>query len=108
LQWKAVAELMSQGASLGPVRIWSILIGGSLGLVVSAFEQSDAALPKVHPSATASDLPGCFLGTMRLCFSWAALVAWLWERRKPAQAGEFLYPVASGIVAGGSLMAVAR
>jgi hypothetical protein len=40
-------------------------------------------------------------------FFLGALVALLIERRKPTLAEEFTSPVASGVVAGGSLMGVA-
>jgi hypothetical protein len=40
-------------------------------------------------------------------FFLGALVALLVERRKPKLAKEFTLPVASGVVAGGSLMGVA-
>jgi putative OPT family oligopeptide transporter len=107
LQWKAVAELMSQGASLGPVRIWSILIGGSLGLLFPLLSKAMPRCQKYIPSATAFGFAWVFPWNNAFLFFLGGLVAWLWERRKPAQAGEFLYPVASGIIAGGSLMAVA-
>ena len=42
-----------------------------------------------------------------LLFFLGALIALLLERRKPKLAEEFTFPVASGIVAGGSLMGVA-
>jgi len=30
----------------------------------------------------------------------------VWQRQKPAQSEEFLFPVASGVIAGGALMGV--
>jgi hypothetical protein len=42
-----------------------------------------------------------------LLFFLGALVALLVERRKPKLAEDFTLPVASGVVAGGSLMGVA-
>ena len=46
----------------------------------------------------------CSIGTKGLLFFLGALVAFLLERRKPKLAEEFTLPVASGVLAGGSLM----
>ena len=35
-----------------------------------------------------------------------AVVAMIWHRRNAAQSHEFLFPVASGVIAGGALMGV--
>ena len=39
-------------------------------------------------------------------FFLGAMIAYGWEKKAPKQSGEYLFPVASGIIAGGSLMAV--
>ena len=47
--WKAVAVALSQGVrSLGPVKIWSIAIGGLVGIVLRRFRRSFRA-PAPHP-----------------------------------------------------------
>jgi OPT family oligopeptide transporter len=106
LQWKAVAELMSQGTSLGPIRIWSMIIGGALGLLFPILSKLFPRCQKYIPSATGFGFAWVFPWYNGLMFFLGGLLGWLWERRNPAQAREFLYPVASGIVAGGSLMGV--
>jgi OPT family oligopeptide transporter len=106
LQWKAVAELMSQGTSLGPIRIWSMIIGGALGLLFPVLSKLFPRCQKYIPSATGFGFAWVFPWYNALMFFLGGLLGWLWERRNPAQAREFLYPVASGIVAGGSLMGV--
>ena len=66
-------------------------------------------LPRYHaylPSASAFGLAWVFHWYYGLLFFLGALVALLLERRKPRLAEELTLPVASGVVAGGSLMGV--
>ena len=66
-------------------------------------------LPKYQaylPSAAAFGLSWVFHWYYGLLFFLGALVALLLEKRKPKLAEEFTFPVASGVVAGGSLMGV--
>ena len=66
-------------------------------------------LPKYQgylPSAAAFGLAWVFQWYYGLLFFLGALIALLLERRKPRFAEEFTLPVASGVVAGGSLMGV--
>jgi uncharacterized oligopeptide transporter (OPT) family protein len=68
-----------------------------------------ALLPKYQeylPSAAAFGLAWVFHWYYGLLFFLGALVALALERRKPKLAEEFTLPVASGVVAGGSLMGV--
>ncbi|MGH7968915.1 MAG: OPT/YSL family transporter, partial [Limisphaerales bacterium] len=41
-----------------------------------------------------------------LLFFLGALIGWAWQKKAPQNAEEFTYPVASGVIAGGSLMGV--
>ena len=58
------------------------------------------------PSASAFGLAWVFNWYYGLLFFLGAFVALLIERREPKVAAEFTLPVASGVVAGGSLMGV--
>ena len=105
--WSAVAIALGQGLSaLEPVKLWLILAGGVVGVVLTL---APVLLPKyedVLPSASA--------------FGLAWVFHWYYGRpvlprrpdcaparaRKPKLAEEFTLPVASGVVAGGSLMGV--
>ena len=59
------------------------------------------------PSASAFGLAWVFNWYYGLLFFLGGFVALLIERREPKVAEEFTLPVASGVVAGGSLMGVA-
>jgi uncharacterized oligopeptide transporter (OPT) family protein len=105
--WSAVAIALAQGlGSLEPVKIWLIVAGGVVGMVLTL---APVLLPKYQtylPSAAAFGLAWVFHWYYGLLFFLGALVAVLFERRKPKLAEEFTLPVASGVVAGGSLMGV--
>jgi OPT family oligopeptide transporter len=105
--WSAVAIALGQGlSSLEPVKLWLIFAGGVVGVVL---QLAPALLPKYEqylPSASAFGLAWVFNWYYGLLFFLGALVALLIERRKPKLAKEFTLPVASGVVAGGSLMGV--
>jgi putative OPT family oligopeptide transporter len=106
--WSAVAIALGQGlSSLEPVKLWLIFAGGLVGVLL---QLAPAVLPKYQqylPSASAFGLAWVFNWYYGLLFFLGALVALLIERRKPEFAKEFTLPVASGVVAGGSLMGVA-
>jgi putative OPT family oligopeptide transporter len=106
--WSAVAIALSRGlSSLEPVKLWLILAGGVVGVVLTL---APVLLPKFQdylPSASAFGLAWVFNWYYGLLFFLGALVALLVERRNPRLAKELTLPVASGVVAGGSLMGVA-
>jgi uncharacterized oligopeptide transporter (OPT) family protein len=105
--WSAVAIALGQGlSSLEPVKLWLIFAGGAVGVVLTL---APVLLPKYQaylPSASAFGLAWVFHWYYGLLFFLGALVALLVGRWKPKLAEEFTLPVASGVVAGGSLMGV--
>jgi uncharacterized oligopeptide transporter (OPT) family protein len=105
--WSAVAIALGQGlSSLGAVKLWLIFAGGAVGVVLTL---APVVLPKYEkylPSASAFGLAWVFHWYYGLLFFLGALVALLVEKRRPKLAEELTLPVASGVVAGGSLMGV--
>jgi putative OPT family oligopeptide transporter len=105
--WSAVAIALSKGlSSLEPLKLWLIVAGALVGIVLTL---APALLPKYQdylPSAAAFGLAWVFHWYYGLLFFLGALIALIIGRRKPQLAEEFTLPVASGIVAGGSLMGV--
>ena len=91
----------------GRDKLWLIFAGGVVGAVLTL---APVLLPKYQeylPSASAFGLAWVFNWYYGLLFFLGALVALLIERRNAKLAKEFTLPVASGVVAGGSLMGVA-
>jgi uncharacterized oligopeptide transporter (OPT) family protein len=106
--WSAVAIALGKGLSgLEPIKLWLIIAGSVVGALLTL---APALLPGYRdylPSAAAFGLAWVFHWYYGLLFFLGAAVALLLEKRKPKLAEEFTFPVASGVVAGGSLMGVA-
>ena len=106
--WRAVADRLEQGLeSLGPVKIWSIVIGGLVGIVLPLLSKALSQATRngfLRPPALA--WPGPSNGTTACCSSSARSLGYGYARMSPKKAEEYTFPVASGIIAGGSLMGV--
>jgi uncharacterized oligopeptide transporter (OPT) family protein len=103
----AVAIALGQGlSSLEPVKLWLIFAGGAVGVVLTLAPVLLPRYEQYFPSASAFGLAWVFHWYYGLLFFLGALVALLVEKRKPKLAEELTLPVASGVVAGGSLMGV--
>jgi uncharacterized oligopeptide transporter (OPT) family protein len=106
-QWAGVAQALSKGLeTLEPVKVWSIVIGGLAGIVFSVLPLVFPKQQKYLPSASAMGLAWVFHWYYGLLFFLGAGIAWLVQRKSPQAAEEYTYPVASGVIAGGSLMGV--
>jgi uncharacterized oligopeptide transporter (OPT) family protein len=106
--WAAVAKALSHGfEALAPVKIWSIVIGGVVGLLLSALPLILPKYKNYFPSAAACGLAWVFHWYYGVLFMLGALLAWAFRKISAPKAEEFTYPIASGIMAGGALMGVA-
>ena len=105
--WAAVAIALGKGLSaLEPVKVWLILAGGLVGVLLTL---APVLFPEYEgnvPSAAAFGLAWVFHWYYGLLFFLGAALALAFERRQPKLAEELTLPVASGVVAGGSLMGV--
>jgi len=105
--WSAVAQALSKGLSaLEPLKVWLIVIGGLVGIILAALPIIFPKQQKHFPSAAAIGLAWIFQWYYGVLFFLGALIAWIWQEKAPKNAEEFTYPVASGVIAGGSLMGV--
>jgi putative OPT family oligopeptide transporter len=106
--WRVVALALSKGfEALEPVKIWSIAIGGTVGVLLTLLPRWFPRRAKWFPSASGMGLAWTFHWFYGFLFFVGALAGWLMERRNPKQAEIYNYPVAAGVIAGGSLMGVA-
>src|ERR1035437_3632004 len=106
--WAAVAKALSKGLdALEPVKVWSIVIGGVVGILFSVLPVMFPKQQKFLPSAAAFGLAWVFHWYYGVLFFIGAALAHWFQKKSPAKAEEFTYPVASGIMAGGALMGVA-
>jgi OPT family oligopeptide transporter len=105
--WKGVAEAMAQGLStMHPVKIWLIVIGGLVGIILPILSRLFPKQNKWIPSAAGVGLAWVFQWFYGLLFFLGAVIGWAWQKKNAAQCEEYLFPVASGVVAGGALMGV--
>jgi uncharacterized oligopeptide transporter (OPT) family protein len=105
--WSAVAQALSKGLSgLEPLKVWLITIGGLIGILLSVLPMLFPKQQKYFPSAAAVGLAWIFQWYYGVLFFIGALIAWIWQRKSPKSAEEFTYPVASGVIAGGSIIGV--
>ena len=106
--WAAVAKALSKGLdALAPIKVWSIVIGGAVGILFSVLPVIFPRQKNYLPSASAFGLAWVFHWYYGVLFMVGALLAYGYRKKSPAHAEEFTYPIASGIMAGGALMGVA-
>jgi OPT family oligopeptide transporter len=105
--WKGVAEAMALGLDqMHPVKMWSIVIGGLVGIVLPLLATASPKAARWLPSAAGIGLAWTFHWFYSLLFFLGAIVGTIWHKRNAAQSTEYLFPVASGVIAGGALMGV--
>ncbi len=105
--WRAVAIAMSRGiGDLHPVKKWSIAIGAGLGIFLAILPVLFPKKAKYIPSAAGVGLSWTFHWYYSLLFFLGGLIGWIFSVKKPKAAEELTFPVASGVIAGGSLMGV--
>jgi putative OPT family oligopeptide transporter len=107
--WAAVARLLSTGLSaLHPTARLGMLTGGIIGIIVPLLPRM---LPeKYHkfcPSATGLGLAMVIQFYNSLSMFIGAVIATLLQKKKPVFGEMYIIPVASGIIAGESLMGIA-
>lgn len=105
--WKAVAELLGKGVhALHPSALWAMGAGALLGIALTLAER---ALPKhrhLIPSPTGIGLAFVIPAWNSISMFLGALVVHLCSKWKPAETEEFSTPVASGFIAGESIVGV--
>ncbi len=105
--WKGVAELLSQGvASLPPSARIGAGAGALVGLVLPLLERAFPRARRFLPSPIGLGLAFVMPGYISISMFAGALLALLVEKARPRLAEDYVVPVASGLIAGESLMAV--
>ncbi len=104
--WEAVARALTQGISYLPVSArWAILVGACLGIALPLIER---ALPpkarKFMPSATGIGLAWVMTFANAFSFAIGSVIVAIWSRIHKKSVDDYNVPVASGLIAGESLI----
>lgn len=107
--WASVAKLLSQGLdSLHPTILVGMAVGAVVGVVLTVAEQlAPPHIKRWLPSATGLGLAFVINFADSVAFLVGALAAKLWEKANPTQAEALVVPIASGIIAGESILGIA-
>lgn len=104
--WRAVAEALSKGIDyIPPMARQALVIGAMLGIVLALIEAYAPKKIKPYlPSAMGLGLSWVVPFANCLSFFIGALIALIWSRMNKKTADLFVIPIASGAVAGESLI----
>ncbi len=104
--WKAVAEALTHGISaIYPLAREGMIVGAVLGVVVAMAEHfAPKKYKRFVPSSMGLGLSWVVWFSNSMGFAVGAVIAWLWGRFHKKSADLFVVPVASGAIAGESLM----
>jgi OPT family oligopeptide transporter len=106
--WKAVADLLTQGlSSLPPSALWIIAIGAGIGVLLPLLERLAPRLRPYLPSAMGLGFSWAFVFQNSLSFALGAMAVWVWSRIRSRNADTYSVAIASGFIAGESLIAAA-
>jgi putative OPT family oligopeptide transporter len=106
--WKGVAELVARGlSSLDVTERLALGIGGVVGVLITVLERLLPARARVFlPSAMGLGLAFVIPFWNTLSIFAGAMIAWILSKRAEHTASMYTIPVASGLIAGESLMGV--
>jgi putative OPT family oligopeptide transporter len=103
--WEAVARVISQGLEALPVSArWAALIGALIGVLLPVLEKVMPRARKWLPSAMGIGLGWVVFFSNALAFTIGALIASLWSRIDKRTHDSYNIPIASGLVAGESMI----
>jgi len=106
--WRAVGgRALGRHSLLGPVKTWCIVVGGLVGIVLTLLPRIAPEHEHLVPSPAGVGLAWTFHCTTACSSSLGGALGWWAEKRYPKWSEEFTFPVASGWIAGESLMGVA-
>ncbi len=107
LVWKGVAEVLSKGlSSLPPSALWAMGVAFVVGVVIVVVDNLFPHLKPYTPSPTALGIALTTPAYQGLGMFLGALIVWILERKAAKTNEMYTIPVASGCIAGESIMGV--
>lgn len=105
--WAAVAEMLAKGLdALPPGAVAAMIVGGVVGILITLGEEYFPKYRKWIPSATGLGIAGVIPAFNSISMFIGALAAWILLKKKPEANEKYTIAVASGLIAGESLMGV--
>jgi len=105
--WAAVARMLANGLSaLHPLAKMGMLIGGLVGIALPLLSRALPKYEKFIPSATGLGLAMVIPFFNSLSMFIGAAIALYMEKKNPETAEKYIIPVASGVIAGESVMGI--
>ena len=106
--WAAVARLLAHGfEALHPTARWGLLVGALLGILIPTLERMAPKHHRFIPSAMGLGLAFVIPFFNALSMFIGAAITTVLEKKKPQLADKYVVTVASGFIAGESLLGVA-
>lgn len=103
--WRGVAEALGHGLSnMEPLKIYLIIIGGLIGIILPLLSMMFPKYQNYIPSAAGLGLAWTFNFDNGFNFFLGAVIGYLFTKLNQRKSEEYTFPVASGIIAGGGLM----
>jgi OPT family oligopeptide transporter len=105
--WKAVADVLAGKGGLSSLpdsAKMAMIIGALVGIMLPVLERLFPKLRPYMPSAMGLGLSWVVAFSNSLAFTIGALIAWAWSKMHKKSADNYTIPVASGLVAGESLI----
>ncbi len=104
--WKATADLLTQGIHMLPkTAITAIVIGALIGVLLPIIEKLFPKAQRFLPSAMGLGLSWVVPFQNALSFAIGAVIVFAWQKFSRKKSDTFAVPIASGLVAGESLVA---
>jgi uncharacterized oligopeptide transporter (OPT) family protein len=104
--WKAVADLLTQGIHMLPnTAIWAIVIGAMLGVLLPLTTKLFPQAYPYLPSAMGLGLAWIMPFSNSLAFAIGAVIVAAWNKLNRKNSDLYYVPLASGLIAGESLVA---
>lgn len=105
-QWVAVAQVLTKGIEMLPVSArYAILFGALVGIAIPILEKiTPSSARRFLPSAMGLGLSWVIPFASALGFALGAVLGWIWEKLHPRTSQEYSIALASGCIAGESLM----